>query len=114
VKLTVSLQLPYKVIDNLGTASQQRWLNRIEDGLESFCFALTELATGSDAKAIQTTATYDPKSKEFVVNTPRKEAMKFWIGGAGKYSTAAVVFAQLIVGGESHGPHAFIVELRSK
>jgi acyl-CoA oxidase len=52
--------------------------------------------------------------KEFVINTPVKEAMKFWIGGAAKTSTMSVVFAQLIVDGEYHGPHAFVVPLRCK
>jgi acyl-CoA oxidase len=47
-----------------------------------------------------TTATYDHDNKEFIVNTPVKEAMKFWIGGAAKTSTMSVVFAQLIVDGE--------------
>lgn len=43
-------------------------------------FSLTELSHGSNVKDIQTTATYDPSSNEFIVNTPTKEDMKFWIG----------------------------------
>lgn len=38
--------------------------------------------------------------------------MKFWIGGAAKTSNVTVAFAQLIVDGKNHGPHAFIVPLR--
>lgn len=40
--------------------------------------------------------------------------MKFWIGGAAKTSNTCVLFAQLIVNGENHGPHAFIVPLRDR
>jgi acyl-CoA oxidase len=54
---------------------------------------LTELGHGSNVKGILTTAKYDQKSKEFVINTPCKEAMKFWIGGAGKTSNVCLCFA---------------------
>ena len=38
--------------------------------------------------------------------------MKFWIGGGAKTANISVIFAQLIVNGKNHGPHAFIVPLR--
>jgi acyl-CoA oxidase len=60
---------------------------------------LTEVAHGSNVRGILTTAIYDHDAREFVINTPSKEAMKFWIGGAGKTATMGVVFAQLIVEG---------------
>jgi acyl-CoA oxidase len=77
-------------------------------------FALTELAHGSNVRGILTTATYDNNAKEFVINSPCKEAMKFWIGGTGKTSNTSVVWAQLIVNGKNEGPHAFIVPLRDR
>lgn len=40
--------------------------------------------------------------------------MKFWIGGAAKSATVAMVFCQLIVDGKSRGVHGFIVPLRSR
>ena len=41
------------------------------------------MAHGSDAKATRTTATYDPKTEEFVLHTPDFEAAKCWWVGVG-------------------------------
>lgn len=40
--------------------------------------------------------------------------MKFWIGGAAKTSNISVIFAQLYIGNEFYGPHAFVVPLRDR
>jgi acyl-CoA oxidase len=85
-----------------------------EDCTDIGCFGLTELGHGSNARSILTTAHYDKRTKEFVIHTPREEAMKFWIGGAGKTSNISVIFAQLYIGDNSYGPHAFIVPLRDR
>jgi len=44
-------------------------------------------------RGILTQAIYDRKTKEFVLHTPEHKAMKFWIGGAGKSSNTASLFA---------------------
>jgi len=80
-------------ITNLGTDIHDDWRKRCEDGTDIGCFALTELGHGSNVRGILTTATYDRKQKEFILNTPSNKAMKFWIGGAGNTSNTSAVFA---------------------
>jgi acyl-CoA oxidase len=50
-----------------------------------------------------TTATYDVKSDEFVINTPDPKATKWWPGEMGRYANHAIVFAQLIIPDEDGG-----------
>jgi len=93
--------LSYKTIENLGTDAHAAWKKRLETGEDVGCFALTELAHGSNVWGILTTAEYDKEEREFIINTPCKEAMKFWIGGAGKTSNTCVAFAKLIIDGKN-------------
>ncbi|XP_066892869.1 peroxisomal acyl-coenzyme A oxidase 3 isoform X5 [Kogia breviceps] len=77
------------------------------------CFALTEVSHGSNTKAMRTTAHYDPTTEELIIHSPDFEAAKFWAGNMGKTATHAVVFAQLYTpGGQCHGLHPFVVQIR--
>ncbi|KAK6455121.1 acyl-coenzyme a oxidase [Scheffersomyces xylosifermentans] len=76
------------------------------------CFAMTELAHGSNVMGLETTATFDQDTDEFVINTPHIGATKWWIGGAAHSATHTTVYARLIVKGEDYGVKTFVVPLR--
>ena len=78
------------------------------------CFAMTESGHGSNVRGLETIATYERDSQEFVIHTPSDSAHKEYIGNAAKHGQLATVFAQLEIDGEGHGVHAFLVPIRDK
>ncbi|KJL26682.1 acyl-CoA dehydrogenase family protein [Microbacterium azadirachtae] len=99
----------------LGTAEHHdRWLPGIMSLEIPGAFAMTEIGHGSDVASIGTTATYDPETEEFVINTPFRAATKEYLGNAALHGVAATVFAQLITNGVNHGVHCFYVPLRGE
>ncbi|XP_030513311.1 peroxisomal acyl-coenzyme A oxidase 1 [Rhodamnia argentea] len=92
---------------------QQKWLPLAYKMQIIGCYAQTELGHGSNVQGLETTATFDPQTDEFIINSPTLTSSKWWPGGLGKVSTHAVAYARLIVNGQDHGVHGFIVQLRS-
>uniref|UniRef100_A0A6M2EJG1 Acyl-coenzyme A oxidase n=1 Tax=Populus davidiana TaxID=266767 RepID=A0A6M2EJG1_9ROSI len=92
---------------------QQKWLPLAYKMQIIGCYAQTELGHGSNVQGLETTATFDPETDEFVIHSPTLTSSKWWPGGLGKVSTHAIVYARLITNGEEHGVHGFIVQLRS-
>ena len=72
-------------------------------------YSQTELGHGSDVAGLQTTATFDEKTDEFIINTPSILATKFWPGDLGLFSSHTIVFAKLIIEGNKYGIHPFLV-----
>ena len=77
---------------------------------------MTETGHGSDVQSIETTATYDAATQEFVIDSPTRTSRKDYIGGAAETATVAAVFAQLITTEDgkdvNHGVHCFVVPIR--
>ncbi|CAH0175351.1 acyl-CoA dehydrogenase family protein [Rhodococcus fascians] len=120
VKAGVQWGLFGGAIENLGTERHhEAYVPKIINLELLGCFAMTETGHGSDVQSLETTATYDPKTDEFVINSPTPSSRKDYIGGAAETATVAAVFAQLITAGpgeepEGHGVHCFFVPLRDE
>ena len=120
VKAGVQWGLFGGAIENLGTERHHDAYVRPLIDLELLgCFAMTETGHGSDVQALETTATFDPATDEFVVHSPTPSSRKDYIGGAAETATVAAVFAQLITAGageepEGHGVHCLFVPLRDE
>ncbi|WP_181782253.1 acyl-CoA dehydrogenase family protein [Pseudonocardia pini] len=113
VKAGVQWGLFGGAVQVLGTSRHHdEYLRKIMDGELLGCFAMTETGHGSDVQHLRTTATYDADSQEFVIDTPEPGARKDYIGNAARDGEMAVVFAQLVTQGSTHGVHAFLVPIR--
>jgi acyl-CoA oxidase len=115
VKFGVQFGLWGGAVHQLGTGPHhERYLRAIATLELPGAFAMTETGHGSNVQHLETTATYDADTQEFVIHTPVEQARKEFIGNAARDGRMAVVFAQLIVGDESHGVHALLVPLRDE
>src|SRR3954471_13139738 len=115
VKCSVQFGLFGGAVLHLGTERHhERYLRAIARLELPGCFAMTETGHGSNVQALETTATYEPETQEFVVDTPTEAAGKDYIGNAARHGRMAAVFAQLIVGGEERGVHALLVPIRDE
>ena len=74
----------------------------------------TELGHGSNVRGLQTTATYDKTTQEFILHSPTLRAIKWWPGGLGKTATHCAIYAQLIIDGREYGFHVFFLQLRDE
>ena len=116
VKAGVQWGLFGGAVENLGTERHASYVKDIITLDLLGCFAMTETGHGSDVQSLETTATYDPETEEFVVNSPTPTSRKDYIGGAAETATIAAVFAQLITHQDgkpvNHGVHCVLVPIR--
>jgi len=112
-KMTVQFNLFGGTVLKLGTERHHKDLLAGIDNLNDIgCFGLTELGYGNNAVEMETTAIYDEKTQEFIVNTPHPLAQKYWITNGAVHAKHVVVMAQLIVKGKNEGIHAVLVRMR--
>ena len=111
-KMTVQFNLFGGTVLKLGTERHHYLLPGIDKLEDVGCFGLTELGYGNNAVEMETTATYDPKTDELVVNTPTPLAQKYWITNGACHAKHIVVFAQLWVEGKNEGIHGVLVRCR--
>lgn len=114
VKAGVQWGLFGGAVENLGTERHhEKYVPKIINLDLLGCFAMTETGHGSDVQSLETTATYDPATQEFIIDSPTRTSRKDYIGGAAETARMAAVFAQLITpDGVGHGVHCFLVPLR--
>src|SRR5919108_5273137 len=113
VKCGVQFGLFGGAVHHLGTRKHhERYLTDIASLELPGCFAMSETGHGSNVQRVETTATYDPDTKEFVIDSPTEGSRKDYIGNAAMHGRMAAVFCQLIVGGQSQGVHALLVPIR--
>lgn len=89
------------------------WLPLAESGQIIGTYCQTEIGHGTFVRGLETTATFDPSTDEFIIHSPTVSSTKYWPGGLGFSCSHAIVMARLVVSGKDHGVHPFIVQLRS-
>lgn len=89
------------------------WVPRAERFEIFGCYPQTELGHGSNVSGIETTATFDKLTDEFIINSPTISSTKYWIGGSGIWATHGIVVARLIIDGKEYGNHLFLTQLRA-
>ena len=119
VKAGVQWGLFGGAVENLGTERHHEpYVKKIINLELCGCFAMTETGHGSDVQSLETTATYDAETEEFVIHSETPTARKDYIGGAAETATIAAVFAQLITSEDgkpvNHGVHCVLVPIRDE
>ncbi|OBJ67106.1 acyl-CoA dehydrogenase family protein [Mycobacterium asiaticum] len=118
VKAGVQWGLFGGAVENLGTERHGDYIKDIITLDLLGCFAMTETGHGSDVQSLETTATYDPETEEFVIHSETPTARKDYIGGAAETARMAAVFAQLITHEDgkpvNHGVHCLLVPIRDE
>nr|XP_022297816.1 peroxisomal acyl-coenzyme A oxidase 1-like [Crassostrea virginica] len=101
-------------IERLATEQQKaKWLPLAKNYQIIGTYAQTELGHGTYLQGLETTATYDATTEEFVLNTPKVTSIKWWPGALGKSVNFAIILATLVINGKKHGMHPFLTQLRS-
>lgn len=100
-------------IELWGSTEQVKyWLSVMDSNFVIGTYIQTEIGHGTYVRGLETTATYNKHSKEFIINSPTLTSIKFWPGTGGITANFGIVMAKLIIDGNDHGIQAFVVQLR--
>ena len=98
VKYQLLYNFAISTIFGLGTERHHADMEKLIDQQIGACFCLTEIAHGTNTKAMRTTATYDVPRAGYVLHTPDFEAAKCWSGNLGCYTTKTIKVVKTICG----------------
>ncbi|CAH0724581.1 unnamed protein product, partial [Brenthis ino] len=98
-----------------GTDEQRDyWIKRILNYEVIGTYAQTELGHGTFIRGLETQATYDPSTEEFILHSPTLTSYKWWPGGLGHTANYCVLMAQLYINGKNYGIQPFTVQIRDE
>lgn len=89
MKLSLAFGMFPTTIRSMGTDRLQSIVEENQLMKNVGCFALTEIAHGTNARGMKTTAKFDAKSGNIIIHSPDFEAAKCWVGNLGKTCTHA-------------------------
>ncbi|KAM3958975.1 acyl-coenzyme A oxidase 1 [Aphomia sociella] len=113
--ITLHFAMFIPTIIGQGTDEQRDyWLKRAKNMEIIGTYAQTELGHGTFIRGLETTATYDPNTEEFILHSPNLTAYKWWPGGLAHAANYCVVIANLYIKGKSCGIHPFMVQIRDE
>lgn len=100
---------------SLQTSPEQRarWIPLVEAGKIVGTYVQTEIGHGTFVRGLETTATFDQATDEFIINSPTLTSTKYWPTALAFTASHAIVMARLILKKKDLGVHPFLVQLRS-
>ncbi|KAK9826538.1 hypothetical protein WJX74_001334 [Apatococcus lobatus] len=111
--LTLHQYMFIPTIETQGDEEQQAyWLPKARALEITGAYAQTEMGHGTFVRGLETTATYDRASEEFIIHSPALSSIKWWPGGLGKTATHCIMLARLIINSKDHGLHPFVMQIR--
>ena len=79
--LGLHLSMFWATVENLSNEEQKaRWMPELRQVNLMGCYAQTELGHGSNVAGLETTATLDKATDEFIIHSPTITSTKFWPG----------------------------------